>query len=186
MNECALLALGGNLPTDLGTPAETIAAALKRLNAGKIRLCAVSRFFQTPCFPEGAGPDYVNAAVSVRTSLSPKALLQELHAIEADFGRAREQRWGMRTLDLDLVAYGEKVLPDPVSQAHWRDLSIEDQKKKAPDDLILPHPRLQDRAFVLGPLCDIAPNWIHPLLGKSLREIYAQLPQSDREALEPL
>ncbi|MEP2531120.1 2-amino-4-hydroxy-6-hydroxymethyldihydropteridine diphosphokinase [Shimia sp.] len=175
--------MGGNLTSTSGSPIQTLACALKSLNRNGIQLCAVSRFFQTPSFPEGAGPDYVNAAVCIKTALSARELLQRLHEIEAEFGRERVQRWGMRTLDLDLIAYGEQVLPDRDTQASWRALPIEEQIQQSPGELILPHPRVQDRAFVLGPLCDIAQGWRHPLLGRTFEELYAQLPQSDRDAL---
>ena len=183
MNELCLLALGGNLPSRVGTPENTLAAALKWLNTGPIRLVSVSRFFQTPCFPAGAGPDYINAAAVVSTALPPNELLQALHHIEAEFGRARQQRWGMRTLDIDLIAADQTVMPDKATQQAWQDLSVEKQAQTAPDQLILPHPRLQDRAFVLGPLCDVAKDWRHPLIGLTLGELYAQLPKTDRDAL---
>ncbi len=186
MNELGLLALGGNLPSVAGPPAQTLAAALAALNSGEIRLCAVSRFFATPCFPAGAGPDYVNAAASFVTTLSPGQVLDRLHAIEAAFGRARVQRWGMRTLDLDLIACGDRVLPDAGTQRAWRELPPRAQAQNAPSALILPHPRLQDRAFVLGPLRDIARQWRHPVLGRSVAEMYSALAESDRAALKPL
>ncbi|PSL17854.1 2-amino-4-hydroxy-6-hydroxymethyldihydropteridine diphosphokinase [Shimia abyssi] len=186
MNETCLLALGGNLTSPFGEPVETISEALKHLNKGAIKLLAVSRFFQTPCFPAGAGPDYVNAAVVVRTALDPHALLMRLHEIEAVFGRERVQRWGMRTLDIDLIAFGQRVLPDQDTQIAWQQIAPDAQTSATPSELILPHPRLQDRAFVLGPLCDVSPTWVHPLLGRTLAEIYSQLPQSERDALVSL
>ncbi len=148
--------------------------------------CQVSRFFQTPCFPAGAGPDYVNAALTVETDLEPEPFLQVLHSVEAKFARSRKQRWGMRTLDLDLISLGEKVFPDPAVHKHWRDLPLEQQKMQTPEQLILPHPRLQDRAFVLVPVCDIYPDWRHPILGKTAAELCAALPKTDLEAVQPL
>ena len=131
----------------------------------------VSRFFQTPCFPAGAGPGYVNACVQVASDLEPEALLARLHAIEAEFGRKRVQRWGSRTLDLDLLAMGDRILPDRALFDHWRGLPMDQQIGQAPAQLILPHPRIQDRAFVLVPLCDIAPDWHHPALQTTARQM---------------
>ena len=90
-------------------------------------------------------------------------------------GRERKVRWGPRIIDLDLLAADDFVLPDSDTYAHWRDLSADDQLDNAPKNLILPHPRLQDRAFVLLPLCDIAPDWCHPVSGLSVRQMCKQL-----------
>ncbi len=164
----------------------TLRQALLDLEASGLKLHAVSRFFSTPCFPAGAGPDYVNAVTLVQGEQSPEELLDILHTIEHKHGRARKQRWGMRTLDLDILFFGDAVLPDPQVQAQWRDLPSEQQLTDIPGQLILPHPRLQDRAFVLVPLCDVAPNWVHPLLGKSAAEMCAALQEEDIAAVHPL
>lgn len=165
---------------------QTLGAAIQALNGAEIRLRAVSRFFQTPCFPAGAGPDYVNAAATIATNLSPRDLLARLHEIEAQFGRERVQRWGMRTLDIDLLAMEGLVLPDQKTQQGWQALPLEQQTQKTPQELILPHPRLQDRAFVLGPLKDIAPHWRHPLNGQTVGQMHDQLPQTEIKALQAL
>ncbi|KPA23541.1 2-amino-4-hydroxy-6-hydroxymethyldihydropteridine pyrophosphokinase [Shimia sp. SK013] len=186
MIENILLALGGNLPSQVGEPQDTLSAALVRLNEAGITLLSVSRFFETPCFPAGAGPDYVNAAVTVASDLTPRDLLRRLHEIEAEFGRERDTRWGMRTLDIDLIAMGDLVLPDEATQRSWQTLPMEEQVRATPEQLILPHPRLQDRAFVIGPLMDVAPQWKHPLTGQTVAEIHAQLPKQDLAALKSL
>ena len=160
--------------------------ALRCIAADLGEIAAESRFFQTPCFPKGAGPDYVNAAILVKTALDPRALMAGLHKIEAVFGRERIQRWGMRTLDLDLLAYEQIVVPDPKTFDHWRDLPPETQVMRAPDQLILPHPRLQDRAFVLVPLADIAPDWRHPVLDRTVTEMRDALPADDLAQVKPL
>lgn len=183
--EC-LIALGGNLPTDQGGPQVTLRAALARLADHGITVTATSRFYETPCFPVGAGPDYVNAAACLRFDGIASDILGILHEVEAEFGREREQRWGRRTLDLDLIAVGDTVLPDASTQAHWRDLPVDRQVREAPGELILPHPRLQDRAFVLVPLNDIAPDWVHPLLRQSVTQMLARLPEDDVRCVRAL
>jgi 2-amino-4-hydroxy-6-hydroxymethyldihydropteridine diphosphokinase len=183
-----LIAFGANLPFEGHTPAETLRQAAKALSEEGVLVRALSRFFATPCFPAGAGPDYVNAAAVVECEQAVDAvtLLARLHAVEASFGRERQQRWGMRTLDIDLLAFGDSVLPDPETHEHWRNLPPEAQARHAPDQLVLPHPRLQDRAFVLVPLADVAPDWVHPASGLTVRQMLEALPQSDRDAVRPL
>jgi 2-amino-4-hydroxy-6-hydroxymethyldihydropteridine diphosphokinase len=147
-----------------------------------------SRLYRTPCFPSGAGPDYVNAAFAAEVpgDMTPEAVLSLLHKVEAEMGRTRDTRWGMRTLDLDLIAFGDTVLPDAATQDHWRALPQETQRIAAPDRLILPHPRVQDRAFVLVPLADVAPDWCHPRLNLTVAQMLAALPAQDRDEVVPL
>ncbi len=182
----SLIALGANLPGDAGQPEDTLRAALAALGDSGLTVQAVSRFFRTPCFPAGAGPDYVNAAASLNGFDAPEAVLRALHRVEDIFGRARGQRWGMRTLDLDLIAMADAVRPDPETFRAWHGLDLATQMQKAPDHLILPHPRLHERAFVLIPLCDIAPDWRHPVLGQTMREMADALPNEDKDAVQPL
>lgn len=182
----AYIALGGNLDFRDLLPQDTLVAAVAELAASRSRLRAVSRFFRTPSFPVGSGPDYVNAVVHVETDLSPEELLHDLHAIEARHARKREQRWGMRTLDLDLIDHGAKVVPNPGEYERWRSLPLDAQMNMAPEELILPHPRLQDRAFVLVPLCDIAPDWRHPVLRKSAKDLRDALPKTEIDAVIPI
>ncbi|MFP7569765.1 2-amino-4-hydroxy-6-hydroxymethyldihydropteridine diphosphokinase [Marivita sp. S2033] len=165
------IALGANLSSTEGPPEVTLRAALEMLENADLKVQSVSAFYRTPCFPAGAGPDYVNAAAHLQSALSPEDLLARLHKIEAFFGRERHNRWGMRTLDLDLIASGDRVLPDRATYIAWRDLPLEAQRQAAPDQLILPHPRLQDRAFVLVPLRDIAAQWRHPVLDRTVAEM---------------
>lgn len=181
-----LIALGGNLEGVAGPPEAAIRAAIGEIGREIAPVAAESRLYRTPCFPAGAGPDYVNAAIRLEGGGAPGEILAALHRIEARHGRARVQRWGMRTLDLDLIAVGELVLPDAAEQGAWRALAPDLQRMRAPDELILPHPRVQDRAFVLVPLADVAADWVHPLLGLSVAEMCAALPEAERAEVRAL
>lgn len=180
-----LVALGGNATSSVGDPRATVLAALDRLKT-RFAPLAISGLYQTPAFPAGSGPDFVNAACSFQTDLPADDILSELHTIEADFGRTRTLRWGQRTLDLDLIACGDLVLPDAATFAHWQALPLEAQKTDTPDRLILPHPRLQDRPFVLVPLADVAPDWVHPVLGVSVMDMLEQYSTDARAEIRPL
>jgi len=185
-SENTLIALGGNAPSERGQPAETLRAALDRLDARGCRIRAVSRFYVTPCFPPGAGPDFVNAAAVLDYAGPADELLALLHEVEAEFGRERLTRWGQRTLDIDLIAMGDAVLPDHDTHRAWRDMAPEEQGTRAPGCLILPHPRVQDRGFVLVPLADVAPEWRHPVLGQTVAEMLAALPEKELEGVVPM
>lgn len=182
-----LIALGANLPFDMAPPAQTLLMATDALRQAGLSTLHLSPLYATPCFPAGAGPDYVNAAAaaSIPPGWDAARTLALLHEVEARFGRTRDTRWGMRTLDLDLVAFGSAVAPDPATFAAWRDLDPALQRRQAPDRLILPHPRLQDRAFVLVPLNDIAPTWVHPVSGQTVSAMLAALPAADRAEVRP-
>ncbi len=147
---------------------------------------ARSRLFRTPAWPPGSGPDFANAVVWLWAPVPPVRLLARLHAIEARAGRIRGTRWAARVLDLDLLASGGRVWPDRATQAAWRALPPERQMREAPKGLILPHPRLQDRAFVLVPLRDIAPEWRHPVTGRRVTEMAARLSAAELMQIRPV
>lgn len=186
MEKVALVAFGANLAQPDQPLASTLALAADGLAAEGLCVLRRSRAFRTPCFPEGAGPDYMNAAFRCGWTGDADSALEALHRIEAQLGRDRTLRWGPRTLDLDLLALDDAVLPDAAIWAQWAGLAPDRQTREAPDRLILPHPRLQDRAFVLVPLADVAPRWVHPRLGLTVEQMLARLTPDDRREIVPM
>lgn len=182
----AYLAIGSNLPSRSGDPVANVLAAIDAAARHIGQLEATSPLYRGPAFPAGSGPDFVNAVIAVSSRLGAVQLLDALHQIEVEFDRQRTGRWAARTLDFDLLGCGDQVLPDRPTFELWRDLPQDQQALKSPDVLILPHPRLQDRAFVLVPFADIAPDWVHPISGKSVRQMLDELPRSDLESLDKL
>lgn len=182
----SLVALGANLSSSAGLPADTLRMALKMMFDSGLIPRIVSRFWRTPAFPAGSGPDYVNAAAAVATDSSPEQVLAILHEIEAELGRVRDGgRWQARGIDLDLIAIGDMILPHGDEQDRWRALPPDERARVAPDQLILPHPRVQDRSFVLAPLADIAPDWVHPRTGQSVTQMLSALPASSMAGVVP-
>ncbi|GAB4521156.1 MAG: 2-amino-4-hydroxy-6-hydroxymethyldihydropteridine diphosphokinase [Amphiplicatus sp.] len=150
-----LIALGSNSPFGLLAPAGIILSALGAL--GRVaNVRAASRLYASPAWPDPAEPPFVNAVARLETALSAEALLAALHAVEAGFGRRRGRPNAPRTLDLDLLDYcGMTRAADAASP------------------LILPHPRLAQRAFVLAPLAEVAPAWRHPTTGETAAALAA-------------
>ncbi len=140
--ERVFVGLGANL----GDPQATLARAVKELaELPRTRLVAVSPLYRSAPM-DAQGPDFVNAVVELGTALTPRELLLALQSIEQAHGRERPYHHAPRTLDLDLLLYGQRIVRDP--------------------DLVVPHPRLHERAFVLRPLADLAPDLVHPALGR--------------------
>lgn len=179
MPQETLIAIGSNVANATIPPISLIKSALAALKDDLASDLSAARLFTTPAFPAGSGPDFVNTAVRFKTTRPLSEILANLHDIEARFGRERDKRWGARTLDLDLIACGDVILPDAPVQARWRMLHPDRQIQETPDQLILPHPRMQDRAFVLVPLMDIAPDWVHPTIGLTVAQMCARLPADD-------
>ena len=166
-----LLALGSNVSNDLQDSYDLVKKSISELCKKTIKKINISNFYQTPAFPIGAGPDFINCVISAYTELDSLALLEELHSIEAKFGRKRLKRWGQRTLDIDLLDYDFNIKPNITYVQKWLNMPLGQQLKQIPNQLILPHPRLQERAFVLIPMVDVAPDWMHPILGKTTLEM---------------
>jgi len=158
----ALLGLGGNV----GEVRATLDAAVARFADGAdVTLIARSSDYRTPPWGVTDQPPFINCTIAVETALAPRALLDRALSVERALGRdrANEQRWGPRTIDIDLLAYDDLSLNEP--------------------DLVLPHPRLFERAFVLVPLAEIAPD--RRIAGRRVRDALAQLDTAGIERLPP-
>jgi 2-amino-4-hydroxy-6-hydroxymethyldihydropteridine diphosphokinase len=150
-----LIALGSNL----GDRLENVQVGLDELGAiDGVVIDAVSKLYETAPVggPDEQGP-YLNAALAATTTLGAAELLANMHRIEAMRERERTVHWGPRTLDLDLLIYGDLVSDTPSLQ--------------------VPHPRQHERRFVLVPVCDVAPDLVHPVLGRTMSELLSELPE---------
>jgi 2-amino-4-hydroxy-6-hydroxymethyldihydropteridine diphosphokinase len=186
MLKISAIALGSNATSSAGTPVQTVISALIGLSDGPLTLTGISRFWLTPAFPPGSGPEFVNAAATITSKLSASEVLTVLHGIEDRFGRKRTERWGPRTLDLDLLFHGDEIMPDRAAYDRWATLPADRQRSESPDRLVLPHPRLQDRGFVLLPLAEVAPGWRHPVTGLTVAEMAAAIPAFERQGMRPV
>jgi 2-amino-4-hydroxy-6-hydroxymethyldihydropteridine diphosphokinase len=171
-----LVALGSNISDDLDKSLNVVEQSIEIISVNSMKLLNKSQFYQTPAFPIGSGPDFINCVLSVETDLSPDELLIVFHEIEATLGRKRGKRWEQRVIDIDLLCYEDLVKPNKSIVTEWIDMALSEQIKRTPEHLILPHPRIQDRAFVLVPMADVAPNWRHPVIGQTTLEMRDALP----------
>ncbi|HEX4080971.1 MAG TPA: 2-amino-4-hydroxy-6-hydroxymethyldihydropteridine diphosphokinase [Rhizomicrobium sp.] len=155
-----LIALGANLPSPAGPPADSLRAALDLLARQDVFVCDVSAFYRSPAWPDPRDPPFVNAVARVETPRGPADLLRVLKELELAFGRSAARQNAPRPLDLDILDYEGVVQAGPP---------------------ILPHPRLQERGFVLIPLRDVAPGWSHPVSGRDVTQLVDALPRQARE-----
>jgi 2-amino-4-hydroxy-6-hydroxymethyldihydropteridine diphosphokinase len=157
----AFIGIGANLPgLGCATPRATCETAIKALVEAGLKIESQSSWYKSAPVPASTQPWYINGVISIEISIEAPALITILQDVENKFGRIRTTKNAARTLDLDLIAYADTVYG-------W--------KKEADDSLILPHPRMSKRGFVLLPLHEIAPNWCHPVLLISLEELISQL-----------
>lgn len=148
--DSVFLSFGSNL----GFKRTNIRKALKAV--GKIaRVTRVSRMIRTRAYGKTDQPHFINCAALVETGLSPESLLKELNTIETELGRVRTEKWGPRKIDIDIIFYGDLVIDKP--------------------ELTIPHPDMQNRNFVLEPLMELCPDFVHPLLKKSVKQLASEL-----------
>jgi len=163
------IGLGANLPSpEHGPPQATLEAALAAIEAAGPVVSDRSRWYRSRPLPRSAQPWFVNAVAILDTELAPASLMALLHEVERRLGRRRGQRWAARVIDLDLLAYHDLIL----------------RPGEDPGGLVLPHPRLHERAFVLRPLAELAPHWRHPESGLSVAQLIRRL--SSDQVAEPL
>ena len=151
-----LIALGANLAGPFGAPEDNIKAAMTALKVRGVKIVQSSRIWLTAPVPASDQPMYRNSVIAVETDKTLPELFRTLKLIERDFGRSSAERNAPRVIDLDLIAYGKTVTTT--------------------EGLSVPHPRMHRRAFVLQPLREIAPDWVHPVLKKTTSELLANLP----------
>jgi 2-amino-4-hydroxy-6-hydroxymethyldihydropteridine diphosphokinase len=148
------IALGANIPSAAGPPEATLRAALTALALRGVRVVRLSSFRQTEAWPDPADPLFINAVAGIATELQPFALLGLLHDVETAYGRKRSAANAPRTLDIDLIDYDGRV---------------------ERGEVVLPHPRMTERRFVLEPLAEVAPGWRHPVTGQTVEALLAAL-----------
>jgi 2-amino-4-hydroxy-6-hydroxymethyldihydropteridine diphosphokinase len=154
LDAAVIVALGANLPGAYLSCEALLDAAVSRLAQEAMTVRARSAWWRSAAWPDPGAPAFLNGVVLVETALTPAETIERLHAVEAAFGRERAARNAPRTLDLDLIAHGRLTV-------HAEGLTV-------------PHPRAHQRAFVMGPLAQIAPLWRHPVLGRTAVELLAE------------
>ncbi|MBC6441805.1 MAG: 2-amino-4-hydroxy-6-hydroxymethyldihydropteridine diphosphokinase [Rhodobacteraceae bacterium] len=186
-NTRCLISYGSNLSGDQGSSLDVVETALEDLSSKTISIIRKSGHFRSSAYPKGFGPDFINGVILCDAGVNnPKEVLNILHEIESALGRVRGERWAARVIDLDLLDYSGQILPDESTVARWRKLPPDMQVTRTPPELLLPHPRLQDRAFVLVPLQAVCPDFAHPATGWSVHRMLNALDAKNVADVQPL
>ena len=177
------LALGSNLPYRDMEPLQVINSAIDALQDVALDAIKVSGFYQTAPVPTTDQPDFINCVVAGETVHNALEMLDICQSIEMSFGRDRAARWGARTLDIDIIGHDQQIYP---SVAAWRAVAENMAAGTEMPELVLPHPFMHQRAFVLRPLCDLAPEWWHPVLRRTVADLLSVQHEQERTSVVPL
>ena len=148
--EAILVHLG--LGSNLGDRKEFLSIACNNLRSGAVREFRASSIYESEPLMKMPQPKYFNKVVCGLTVLSPKELLKKCQQIEISSGRIRRERWGSREIDIDIISYGSRIIDN--------------------DDLVIPHPEIENRSFVLMPMLELSPEWLHPETGITIKELW--------------
>ncbi len=177
-----VIVLGSNLSSEFGNSAETLKKCVDEITSNPdIKSILESNWYISSSFLNAREPRYVNVGIRFSTKLQPIKLLDFTSGLENKYGRKRKERWGPRTCDIDILLCDQLILPSKLYFKKWLNLNLSDQIRLVPDELILPHPRLQERTFFLKPLNDLKPEWIHPFLKVKAKEMLDSLPPYELE-----
>ena len=182
-----IVVLGSNLSSKFGNSAETLKKCVDEIKSNpSIESLLESKWYISASFLDKRDPRYVNVGIRFSTKLKPKKLLNFTSGLENKYGRKRQERWGPRTCDIDILLCDQQILPSKLYFNEWLNLNLSDQIRLVPNELILPHPRLQERTFFLKPLHDLQPDWIHPFLNVKAKEMLDSLPPYELESIQEL
>ena len=181
-----LISCGANISGPFGKPSETLTIVLDEFEQRNLKVVNKSALYSSLAFPDPQEPKYLNRCLELKVDVKAAEVLTLLKQIEIRMGRRAGSRWGSRSCDLDLLSFAGQVCPNKKVFDYWYRMTLEKQIIEKPTVILLPHPRLQDRAFVLKPLMEFAAEWTHPVLNLSVREMYNSLSRADKESVKPI
>ena len=160
------LNIGSNLPSKEGGRKINILKAINHLKKLKLNIIKISSFYETPSYPNNADPKFINLCVKLESNLKASVLINEIKKIEKKLGRSRIERNEPRTCDIDIIDFNGKIIKN--------------------NELVVPHPRLHLRNFVIYPLKEIEPNWSHPIFNKKIDSFFQELDKNSHNEITRL